>query len=191
SPTTFEHVNRDLNGKVNGIVNGDQCEEGLESTVIDCTQFPFRIARPGSITQDMIETKLPHSINRQIYEENEKPIAPGMKYKHYSPETPLTIVKDLNKKIANDDKWSKVAFVFPQSQRSLIPENSIFISLCENKEDFKSAGHNLYEILHELDQNEEIEEAYIYGFEDNHHTEAIMNRMLKAASYKLVKGEKL
>ena len=28
-----------------------------------------------------------------------------MKYKHYSPETPLTIVKDLNKKIANDDKW--------------------------------------------------------------------------------------
>ncbi|OMG44744.1 translation factor Sua5, partial [Paenibacillus macerans] len=117
SPTTFEHVNRDLNGKVNGIVNGDQCEEGLESTVIDCTQFPFRIARPGSITQDMIETKLPHSINRQIYEENEKPIAPGMKYKHYSPETPLTIVKDLNKKIANDDKWSKVAFVFPESQR--------------------------------------------------------------------------
>ena len=99
SPTTFEHVNRDLNGKVNGIVNGDQCEEGLESTVIDCTQFPFRIARPGSITQDMIETKLPHSINRQIYEENEKPIAPGMKYKHYSPETPLTIVKDLNKKL--------------------------------------------------------------------------------------------
>lgn len=191
SPTTFEHVNRDLNGKVNGIVNGDQCEEGLESTVIDCTQFPFRIARPGSITQDMIETKLPHSINRQIYEENEKPIAPGMKYKHYSPETPLTIVKDLNKKIANDDKWSKVAFVFPESQRSLIPENSIFISLCENKGDFKSAGHNLYEILHELDQNEEIEEAYIYGFEDNHHTEAIMNRMLKAASYKLIKGEKL
>ncbi|MDU1613830.1 MAG: Sua5 family C-terminal domain-containing protein, partial [Staphylococcus epidermidis] len=55
----------------------------------------------------------------------------------------------------------------------------------------KSAGHNLYEILHELDQNEEIEEAYIYGFEDNHHTEAIMNRMLKAASYKLIKGEKL
>ena len=48
-----------------------------------------------------------------------------MKYKHYSPETPLTIVKDLNKKIANDDKWSKVAFVFPESQRSLIPENSI------------------------------------------------------------------
>ena len=92
-------MNRDLNGKVNGIVNGDQCEEGLESTVIDCTQFPFRIARPGSIAQDMIETKLPHSINRQIYEENEKPIAPGMKYKHYSPETPLTIVKDLNKKL--------------------------------------------------------------------------------------------
>lgn len=38
---------------------------------------------------------------------------------------------------------------------------------------------------------ESVEEAYIYGFEDNHHTEAIMNRMLKAASYKLIKGEKL
>ena len=38
----------DLNGKIDGIVNGDQSEEGLESTVLDCTQFPFRIARPGS-----------------------------------------------------------------------------------------------------------------------------------------------
>ena len=85
----------------------------------------------------------------------------------------------------------KSSICISTESKSLIPENSIFISLCENKEDFKSAGHNLYEILHELDQNEEIEEAYIYGFEDNHHTEAIMNRMLKAASYKLVKGEKL
>ena len=54
SPTTFQHVYNDLNGKIDGIVNGDQSEEGLESTVLDCTQFPFRIARPGSITQTML-----------------------------------------------------------------------------------------------------------------------------------------
>ena len=54
SPTTFQHVFNDLNGKIDGIVNGDQSEEGLESTVLDCTQFPFRIARPGSITQAML-----------------------------------------------------------------------------------------------------------------------------------------
>ena len=45
SPTTFDHVFHDLNHKIDGIVNGDQSEEGLESTVLDCTQFPFRIAR--------------------------------------------------------------------------------------------------------------------------------------------------
>ncbi|RIM08324.1 Sua5/YciO/YrdC/YwlC family protein, partial [Staphylococcus cohnii] len=60
SPTTFEHVYSDLNGRINGMVNGDQSEEGLESTVLDCTQFPFRIARPGSITKPMIEAVLPH-----------------------------------------------------------------------------------------------------------------------------------
>ncbi len=49
SPTTFNHVYQDLNGRIDGIVQAEQSEEGLESTVLDCTSFPYKIARPGSI----------------------------------------------------------------------------------------------------------------------------------------------
>lgn len=66
SPTKFEHVYHDLNQSIDGIVNGDQSEEGLESTVLDCTQYPFKIARPGSITKSMIENVLPGSISAKM-----------------------------------------------------------------------------------------------------------------------------
>ncbi|MEJ7304649.1 Sua5/YciO/YrdC/YwlC family protein, partial [Staphylococcus caprae] len=69
SPTTFEHVYQDLNGRIDGIINGDQSEEGLESTVLDCTQYPFRIARPGSITKMMLENVIPNCIESSNYNE--------------------------------------------------------------------------------------------------------------------------
>ena len=80
-----------------GIVNGDQSEEGLESTVPDCTQFPFRIARPGSITQAMLNDVFPGSVEEYHYDVNSQPIAPGMKYKHYAPDTPVTMLMHLSK----------------------------------------------------------------------------------------------
>lgn len=93
SPTTFDHVYHDLNGKIDGIINGDQSEEGLESTVLDCTTYPFKIARPGAITQSMINAILPDAVVDSNYNDMVRPIAPGMKYKHYAPDTPVTIVK--------------------------------------------------------------------------------------------------
>lgn len=112
SPTTFQHVFNDLNGKIDGIVNGDQSEEGLESTVLDCTQFPFRIARPGSITQAMLNDVFPGSVEEYHYDVNSQPIAPGMKYKHYAPDTPVTMLMHLSKPIKTIKEWSKSDFYF-------------------------------------------------------------------------------
>ncbi|MDK6298816.1 L-threonylcarbamoyladenylate synthase [Staphylococcus caprae] len=191
SPTTFDHVFHDLNHKIDGIVNGDQSEEGLESTVLDCTQFPFRIARPGSVTKEMIEKVLPESVQDIHFTENEKPIAPGMKYKHYSPDTPLTIIENLNHKIDNNEKWKDTAFIFPESMKSLLPESAQFISLCKNAQDIKTANHNLYSILHSIDRSSDIQRAFIFGFEKKDQSEAIMNRMLKAAGNEVIKGDTL
>ena len=63
--------------------------------------------------------------------------------------------------------------------------------MCENERDIKGANHNLYQILHDIDQNENIKEAYIFGFENRDDAVAIMNRMQKAANYTIVKGETL
>ena len=191
SPTTFEHVYQDLNGRIEGIVNGDQSEEGLESTVLDCTQYPFRIARPGSITAEMIRDVCPDSIDGADTLDHERPIAPGMKYKHYAPDTTLTILKGLQHKISDDGKWRNTAFIMPQSLQTLIPNQAHFMPLCTTVHDVKGAAHRLYDILHELDHRPEIKEAYIYGFEINDASEAIMNRMEKAAHHTYMSEEDL
>lgn len=189
SPTTFNHVYQDLNGRIDGIVQAEQSEEGLESTVLDCTSFPYKIARPGSITAAMITEILPNSIAHADYNDTEQPIAPGMKYKHYSPNTPLTIITDIESKIGNDGKdWSSIAFIVPSNKVAFIPSEAQFIQLCQDDNDVKQASHNLYDVLHSLDENKNISAAYIYGFELNDNTEAIMNRMLKAAGNHIIKG---
>src|SRR5690606_35845831 len=102
SPTTADHVWEDLNGNIAGLIDGGQTGVGMESTVVDCTQeFPI-ILRPGGVTQEQIEKVVdmgmesyPQSkpTERQDQKKIEKPKAPGMKYKHYSPEVPLWIVE--------------------------------------------------------------------------------------------------
>lgn len=191
SPTTFEHVYRDLEGRIDGIVNGDQSEEGLESTVLDCTQFPFKIARPGSITKSMIEAVIPDSVTTSSTFNSEKPIAPGMKYKHYSPDTPVKILKSFHAVPSSNSNWSHTAFIVPRDKQSFVPEAATFIPLCEDENDIKGANHNLYQILHQLDQNDQIQHAYIYGFDVNDDTTAIMNRMMKAANQTIVEGADL
>ncbi|CAM3184254.1 L-threonylcarbamoyladenylate synthase [Staphylococcus argensis] len=191
SPTMFQHAFDDLNGRVAGIVNGDQSEEGLESTVLDCTTYPFQIARPGAITKKMIETVLPHSVEGKSGLKDGKPIAPGMKYKHYAPDTPVTVLTQLNGPIPNNKDWQHIAFAVPQTLQGWVPKESHFIPLCDDEEDMKAANHNLYRILHDLDSDDEITSAYIYGFTNESRAEAYMNRLMKAANQEVVTGDEL
>lgn len=186
SPTTFDHVYHDLNGKIDGIINGDQSEEGLESTVLDCTTYPFKIARPGAITQSMINAILPDAVVDSNYNDMVRPIAPGMKYKHYAPDIPVTIVKMKGKHIPEIMDKEHAAFIFPEVYRQQIPSESLFIPLCKDDQDIKTANHNLYKILHDLDNMDHVHKAYIYGFDINDGTQAIMNRMLKAAANRMI-----
>ncbi|MBO1199174.1 threonylcarbamoyl-AMP synthase [Staphylococcus simiae] len=189
SPTTFEHVYHDLNGRIDGIIQANQSEEGLESTVLDCTSFPFKIARPGSITTTMIEQVIPNSVVESNYNNTSQPIAPGMKYKHYSPETSLKMITNLTS-IAQSPMtdFSAVAFIVPKDKQQFLPKEAKFIELCKNDQDIRLANHRLYSILHDIDKNDDIKEAYIYSFELNDQTEAIVNRISKAAGNQSVEG---
>ena len=102
SPTKFEHVYHDLNGKIDVIIEDEQSDIGLESTVIDCTRYPLVIARPGEITKEDIEGVIGEGsvkYNEEILTKNETPIAPGMKYRHYSPEAELVLFNDSFEKL--------------------------------------------------------------------------------------------
>lgn len=189
SPTTFDHVYHDLNGKIDGIIQANQSEEGLESTVLDCTSFPFKIARPGSITISMIEQVIPNSVAESNFNNSERPIAPGMKYKHYSPDTSLKMVTNLESIInSQTTDFSSVAFIVPKDKQHILPKEAQFIELCKNEQDIRLANHKLYSILHDIDKSDDIKEAYIFSFELNDQTEAIMNRISKAAGNQSVEG---
>lgn len=191
SPTTFNHVWHDLSGKVDGIVNGDQSEEGLESTVIDCTQYPFRIARPGAITTEMIEQVIPGSIDKKVKLSTDKPIAPGMKYQHYAPDTPVKMLVNLTEKIKSDRDWSHTLFAVPETLKGLIPSDAKYRSLGKDELDLKSANHHLYEILHELDSDTSIEQGYIYKYQATDESTAFLNRLEKATANQQIGANEL
>lgn len=94
SPTTTEHVLHDLDGKIAGVLEGGATDIGVESTVLDLTneKGPV-ILRPGAITAEEIEAVLQRNVRSGgDSNDSEAPIAPGMKYTHYSPKQPVYIM---------------------------------------------------------------------------------------------------
>ena len=84
SPTSAEHVFKDLNGRIEVILDGGSCQGGIESTVLDCTGEIPVILRSGLVTREMIE-KIAGACGEYAYKEGGVARSPGMKYKHYSP----------------------------------------------------------------------------------------------------------
>ena len=84
SPVSAQHVFADLNGRIELILDGGQCEGGIESTVLDCTGEVPTILRSGLVTREMI-AEVVGECNVYKMKEGEIARSPGMKYKHYSP----------------------------------------------------------------------------------------------------------
>lgn len=96
SPTTAQHMLEDMDGKIDAIVDGGPCTVGVESTIIDLTCDPPRLLRPGGITLEQLKSVLGEvavdpAVTRLMCA-GEKPKAPGMKYRHYAPKAPVTVV---------------------------------------------------------------------------------------------------
>ena len=96
SPTTAGHMWEDMEGKIDAIVDGGPCTVGVESTIVDLTCTPPRLLRPGGITLEQLEEALGEvavdpAVTRPMGA-GEKPRAPGMKYRHYAPRAPVTVV---------------------------------------------------------------------------------------------------
>lgn len=95
SPTAAAHMMEDMDGRIEMIIDGGECDVGVESTVVDMSGDVPRILRPGGITREMIaeiagDCKVDSTVMRPL-KENERPKSPGMKYRHYAPAGQLTI----------------------------------------------------------------------------------------------------
>ena len=97
SCTTAQDVLEDMDGKIQCLVDGGPCIVGVESTILDLTCTPPRLLRPGGLPVEQIERLIgPIAVDKAVnapLEENEQPRAPGMKYRHYAPKAPVTVVQ--------------------------------------------------------------------------------------------------
>ncbi|MFR4977634.1 MAG: L-threonylcarbamoyladenylate synthase [Butyricicoccus sp.] len=96
STTTAAHVMEDMNGKIAAVVDGGSCAVGVESTVVSLTGETPRLLRPGGISLEQLEAVLGTvEVDRAIVQpigEDVRVSAPGMKYRHYAPHAPVTVV---------------------------------------------------------------------------------------------------
>ena len=96
SPTTVQHMLEDMDGRIDAILDGGDCQVGVESTIVDMTCVPPRMLRPGGVPLEELQVVLKEvvldSAITQPLKEGEQPRAPGMKYRHYAPKAPVTVV---------------------------------------------------------------------------------------------------
>lgn len=197
SPTTAEHVIRDLNEKIDMIIDGGSATLGLESTIVDLTGDNPLILRPGSITKLMLKNVIgPIEYDPAILAKdpslNLAPKAPGMKYRHYAPEGKLTIYEgDISKVIdainikakEKEEGGNRVGIIATDETKAFYRYGVVKVIGSRKEEATIAAG--LYKILREFD---ELHTEYIYSesFNENSLGQAIMNRLLKAAGYRVV-----
>jgi len=175
SPTTAQHVQEELNGVIPLILDGGDIEFGLESTVIDCTSPQPLLLRPGSITQEQLE-KVVGPVGAP--DETEKPASPGMKYKHYSPKTPVVLFtkpENLQAALVAHPRRSCVI----HHSKALAGSGEVSVPLSPNPTQAASA---LYSALRQADTLH-CDVIYVETFPKTGVGVAIMNRLEKAASH--------
>ncbi len=97
SPTKAEHASRDLDGRVDFIIDGGECRFGVESTIVRIDgDDALTLLRPGAVTCDALRcvaktVDIAPAVTEML-KEDERPLSPGMKYKHYAPSKPLKLV---------------------------------------------------------------------------------------------------
>ena len=172
SPTTAEHVEEQLGDKISMILDGGECECGVESTIIDFTKETPELLRHGGIPREEIEKVCgPINLGQAVLE---KPLAPGQLASHYSPETKLVI---LSKDQKPDESLKYGILTHSGLNKGL---NCDFIEKISPSGDLKEAAHNLFSALHRLD-HQGLDIIYAYEFPEEGLGAAIMDRLRKAA----------
>ena len=192
SPTDVESCIEDLSGKIEYILGGDKSEVGLESTIVDCTCTPLCILRPGAITIEMlreIDEEIYIDINIMCKPNNDfKPKAPGMKYRHYAPKAPVKIicgelektVAKINEIVQNSIGKKKIGIIATDETKNKYPYGTV-ISLGSRKQ-LGNVGRNLFEVLRSFDAID-VDLILSEAFEEKGIGVAIMNRLKKSAGF--------
>jgi L-threonylcarbamoyladenylate synthase len=146
SPTSAAHVAHYFNEELSLILDGGECQKGLESTIVGFENNEAVLYRYGAISTEEIE-KIIGSI--KIKNNNElKPDAPGMLSKHYSPKTETYLTNNVEQLIKSFPNKKIGVLTY---KNFIVNKNLIYQEILSEKEDLQEAAQNLYASLHRLD----------------------------------------
>ncbi|MDP8023717.1 MAG: L-threonylcarbamoyladenylate synthase [Nitrososphaeria archaeon] len=193
SPTSGKTVIEELNGRADVIIDAGDTFFGVESTIVDLTKQPPTLLRPGPFTIDELTSifgKIEVPPEATGISDFERPLAPGMKYRHYAPEKDLYLLVDnslLPELVRRIDR--KVAFLLTEENymkvKDLARDNVTFIIL-GTEYNLYTVARNLFESLRKIDRLD-VEFAVIQSFKEEGIGLAIMNRIRKASGRKFIR----
>lgn len=195
SPTRAEHVEEDLSGKIDMILDGGEVEIGLESTIVDFTSETPVILRPGYISEEMIRQVIGDvSMDKGllITDASVKPKAPGMKYRHYAPKAGLMIVQGNEKLVTEyinsqckslEAKGERAGVICTDEDQKLY--DAAVVKSIGTREDEEGIARHLFGILRAFDE-EDVTCIFSETFDTPQMGQAIMNRLLKAAGHHII-----
>lgn len=192
SCTTAADVLEDMDGKIEGVVDGGPCTVGVESTILDLTCQPPRLLRPGGLPLEDLERLIgPIDVDQAVTRalgEGERPKAPGMKYRHYAPKAPVTVVtgapeasaREILRRVGPDSGvicFDEFAGLFPkQTVETLGPSG-----------DKLAQAQRVFDALRAFDSND-VTEIFAQCPDSRGLGLAVSNRLKKAAGFHVVEA---
>lgn len=192
SPSCAEHVIADMTDRIDMIIDGGKCDIGLESTIVKITEDSAILLRPGAVTYDALlcvcpKVEISHAVTDALAE-GERPLSPGMKYRHYAPSAPLILLDGKDEDVLAFMKYAQknencVLICYDEDSLSL--ENKKLIMLGA-KDDLSAQANALFSALR---QSDKLEADVIYAHLPPKEGIglALYNRMIRAAAHTVKK----
>lgn len=180
SPTSARHVIDDLDGRIDAIIQGGDCQVGIESTVVDMTGAVPAVLRPGIITAERLSQALGKTVEidpaMNVKTADFKPKSPGMKYKHYAPKAEMIIYKGDREKVylaMSEEKLRRTGY-----------GQKVEIIMYDDSEPEKAA-REFFAKLRACDKAG-VDVIMAAAMREDGVGFAVMNRMFKSAGYNIV-----
>ncbi|MCS7107426.1 MAG: L-threonylcarbamoyladenylate synthase [Acidilobaceae archaeon] len=196
SPTRGEHVVKDLSSRVEVIIDAGETLYGVESTIVDLLSEPPVLLRPGAYPVEELEKILGEKIYVPDFArglaEASRALAPGMKHRHYAPRTPLILVEareysqlEAYARTVREEAEKHGRAAILASKETARFYGGLKVIELGSRGDMFSIARALFDALRRVDELG-VDVAVAEGFEERGLGLAVMNRLRRAASRRIV-----
>jgi L-threonylcarbamoyladenylate synthase len=198
SPTSYEHAYADMNVRVDAIIDGCECDFGLESTIVRVdSDRDLTLLRPGKITKEELEeaglsVTVANAVTDSL-KDGELAISPGMKYRHYAPTAPVILLDGTKEQVAdyilsNKPEGERVAVIAYEDDVEYIIDTirDIDVYRFGTRGDEAAQARLLFKLLRDTDK---VDYGVIYAPlpKKSGIGLALYNRMIRAAAHNIIR----